>query len=32
VEIKYGELNVTDYLAVRKVENGYNYMTLSKGY
>jgi len=32
VEIKYGALNVTEYLAVRKWENGYNYRTLSKGY
>jgi len=32
VEIKYVALNVTEDLAVRKCENGYSFMTLSKGY
>ena len=32
MEIKYGALNGTEYLAVRKYENGYSYGTLSKGY
>jgi len=32
VQIKYGALNVTEYLAVRKCENGHNYCTLIKGY
>jgi hypothetical protein len=32
VQIKYGALNVADYLAVRKYENGKNYRALSKWY